>query len=481
MSLVLKSLQNRRNYRMMKDFLKKYQTWLFPGAFLMIFIGLGLVWLGLTQTITVIVDGESSSLRTAALTVSGALRAADISTEDSDRVTPSKGRLFWDQAVISVESARDVVIKTPEYEVTIRTAERIPANIIRSAEIPLFPEDQIRINGETVDPGSPIENTGAFMVQYEPAIPVTLITEEGEHTIYSNQPTLGAALEGASIELGPRDWISEDLMTALTIPMAVTIRRAQPVTVTLGEMSVSGLTSATVVGDALSDIGIPLQNLDYSIPPDDTGIPENGQIKVVRVQEELIITTEEVPHQSEYQEDPNTPLDQTSIIQPGQDGIYAIRERIHYENGEEVWRNTEDTWQASEPKTAVVGYGTQIVVQTEVVEGETLEYYRKLTVWTSSYKPCDLAGNCYYGTSSGLPVDKGIIAVSYSWYLLLSGQRLYVPGYGYGVIADVCGGCVGKPWIDLGYSEEGYDPAPNRWVTIYFLTPVPNYVPVPLP
>jgi len=154
------------------------------------------------------------------------------------------------------------------------------------------------------------------------------------------------------------------------------------------------------------------------------------------------------------------------------------------EAGEEIWQASEDTWQASKQQTEIVGYGSKVVVQTATVEGETLEYYRKITVWTTTYKPC-IPGTdiCYYGTSSGLPVEKGVIAVNLDWYRLLQGQRVYVSGYGYGVIADVCGGCVGKPWMDLGYSEENYDAlhVPNAWRTVYFLTPVPGYVPALLP
>jgi hypothetical protein len=230
---------------------------------------------------------------------------------------------------------------------------------------------------------------------------------------------------------------------------------------------------------------MPLQNLDTSMPSEEDLLPEDGVVRVIRGREELMIATEEVPFQTEYQEDPNTLLDQTSIIQPGQPGIFAVRDRLYFEDGEEVRRFSDDTWQASEPQTALVGYGSRVELQTAQVQGETLEYFRKVTVWTTSYKPCDYAGNCYYGTSSGLPVEKGVIAVSYYWYLSFNGQRVYVTDYGYGVIADVCGGCVGMsvPWIDLGYSEDQYETLhlPNAYRTMYFLSPIPAYVPVFLP
>jgi len=87
-----------------------------------------------------------------------------------------------------------------------------------------------------------------------------------------------------------------------------------------------------------------------------------------------------------------------------------------------------------------------------------------------------LGGNgCSSGTSSGATVQRGVVGLRYSWYLQLQGQRLFIPGYGFASVEDVCGGCVGKPWIDLGYSDNDYEQW-SSWVTVYFLTPVPANV-----
>jgi len=71
-----------------KGFLIKQRRWLFPGALLLILVGLGLIWLGLQQTSTVIVAGDPIQVRTAAWRVSGVLRAAGVSVGEDDRLTP---------------------------------------------------------------------------------------------------------------------------------------------------------------------------------------------------------------------------------------------------------------------------------------------------------------------------------------------------------------------------------------------------------
>ena len=468
-----------------KSYLTPRKKIFLPAAITAILIGIALIWLGLQHTVTVVVDGNTQTLRTGALTSAGVLRAAGVTTNAADLVKPERSRLIWNLPAVTVESARDVVLKTPEYELVIPSAERIPANLLQTADIILYPQDQVRVNGAEVDPSQPLDIKDAFVLQYMPAIPLTLVIDDDSRVIYTGQPTVGAALEAAGVVLDPQDWVSVGLETAIADPLTITIRPARVVTVQRGTETFTGLSAALTVGEALQDIGMPLQNLDSSEPEESAVLPDDGVIRLVRGLEELTIMTDETAYETEWQEDPNTPLDQTAVIQPGQPGIYATRQRVYYEDGEEVWRMSEDTWQASVPQMAVVGYGSKVVVQTTTVGGETIEYFRKLTVYTTSYKPCDYAGNCYYGTSSGIPVEKGVIAVGYYLYLALQGQRVYVTDYGYGVIADVCGGCVGMsvPWIDLGYSEDQYDALhlSNGYRVMYFLTPVPAYVPALLP
>lgn len=63
----------------------------------------------------------------------------------------------------------------------------------------------------------------------------------------------------------------------------------------------------------------------------------------------------------------------------------------------------------------------------------------------------------------------------------MAGQQVYVPGYGHGVIGDSGGGGIpGRYWIDLAYDDENYV-GWHHWTTLYFLTPVPAYIPAVLP
>lgn len=469
----------------MRAFLFKFRRWLFPGSVLLILAGLALIWGGLNQTHAVIVAGEVRQVRTRALRVSGVLRAAGVNVGQDDRLLPEGDPWVWAPATIRIEPAREVRIRTPQGEVSLHSAERIPANLLAALDVAIFPHDRVMVNGAEIDPQAPLPREVFTLLQVEPAIPFTLAMDGREVRLYSDQPTLGAALEAAGIPISPQDWVSEDLMTPLEYDLTVTIRRARPVSVLVGDATLTGLSAGTTVSEALADVGVQLQNLDQVHPPEDAPIPADGEIEVVQVKEQVIILKDEVPYQNVYVEDPETVLDQISVVEPGQPGIYATRERVQYAQGEEIWRAEPESWQASEAADGVLGYGSKVEVRTEVVDGQEIEYWRKLSVYATSYSPCNLGladDRCGYTTASGLPLQKGVIGVTRNWFNMMRGQQVYVQGYGRATVADIGGGGLyfNHYWIDLGYSEEDYQRW-HHWTTMYFLTPVPGWYPAVLP
>ena len=128
----------------------------------------------------------------------------------------------------------------------------------------------------------------------------------------------------------------------------------------------------------------------------------------------------------------------------------------------------ESEWVARQPQPRIVGYGTQIVMRTATVDGITIEYWRAITMWATSYYPAVTSNT----TASGLPLQKGVAAVDIRYIPFYT--RMYVPGYGEVIAADTGGGVIGR-WIDLGYSNEDYV-SWHSYVTVYFLWPPPENI-----
>jgi uncharacterized protein YabE (DUF348 family) len=308
-------------------------------------------------------------------------------------------------------------------------------------------------------------------------VSLTIHTPDSEKQVRSSGFTIGEALQEASLWLRAGDKINAPLNSPITnSPVTIYQFPSRELTVTAGQKTITFVSSAQTVGEALAEAGIPLTGLDYSQPADHEPLPSDGQIRVVHVTESMQLAQKPIPFESELQASADVPLDQTQILQPGETGLTVQRIRIRYEDGEEISRLTEDETVVRPPKTRILAYGTKIEVKTATVDGVNLEYWRAVQMYATSYSPCRSGTDqCYSGTSSGKSLRKGMVGLRYSWYLAMQGQQLYIPGYGFGSVEDVCGGCIGRPWIDLGFSDNNFEPW-HSWVTVYFLTPVPANV-----
>jgi uncharacterized protein YabE (DUF348 family) len=368
--------------------------------------------------------------------------------------------------------------------ITLQTDEHLPAAILARAGIPLNPSDRILLNGIPIPQDQPIASSPAsdppIVLQLRRAVPLTIVTPDGEHQIQSSAFTVGQALAEASVWLRAGDNIHTSLLSPVSglqfSHSPITIQPSYALTITVDGKTLPIHSSASTVGEALAEAGIPLLGLDTSLPAAQAALPPDGQIKVVRVSESILLTQKPIPFESELVASADVLLDQTQILQPGENGLSVQRIRIRYEDGNEVSRATENETLVRPPKTRVLGYGTKIEVKSAVVDGVPFEYWRAVQMYATAYSPCRSGSDrCYSGTSSGQKLVKGLVGLRYNWYLAMGGQRLYIPSYGFATVADVCGGCVGKPWIDLGFSDDDFEPW-SSWVTVYFLTPVPANV-----
>jgi uncharacterized protein YabE (DUF348 family) len=358
--------------------------------------------------------------------------------------------------------------------ITLQTDERVPSVLLSEAGLILNPNDRLLLNGLPTAIDQPISNY-PITLQIRRAAPIVIKTPDGETQIQSSAFTVGEALQEASI------WLYAGDKTNLTIQSPafkspISVIPAHLLTITFDGKQLQIQSSAQTVGEALAEAGIPLLGLDYSVPAESEPLPSNRQIRVVRVSESVLLAQKPIPFESELQASADVPLDQTHILQPGENGLTLERIRIRYEDGEEVSRLSEAETLVRPPKTRLLGYGTKVEVKTATVDGVQLEFWRAVQMYATSYSPCRSGTEeCHSGTSSGKALRKGMVGLRYDWYLAMQGQRLYIPGYGFATVEDVCGGCVGQPWIDLGYSDSDFEPW-HSWVTVYFLTPVPANV-----
>ena len=353
------------------------------------------------------------------------------------------------------------------------TAERIPASLLTQTGIHLAANDIVLLNGKPVMLDQSMTTTPTYTLQVQRAVALTV----NGKIIQTTVQTIGEALSQAGAQLYANDQINPPIQTPITGPMTVKYVPSRALTVMADGQPSQIRSSSSMVGNALAEAGIPLLGLDSSRPSENEALPPNEQIQVKRISESILLSEKSIPFKTDYQQSADVELDQQKILQPGQLGLSVSRVRIVYEDGQETSRQSESETVVRAPQDQIVGYGTKVVIHTATVDGVQIQYWRAVQMYATSYSPCRSGGTkCYSGTSSGQPVQKGEVAVKYSWYLTMAGQRLYIPGYGFATIEDVCGGCVGKPWVDLGYSDSDYQDW-SQTMTVYFLAPAPPTIP----
>jgi len=438
---------------------------------------------GMFRTVTVQVDGKAQEIRTYALTADWVLHDAGIVLGFADKVTPALDAPLGWQAQISIKRAAQVNLFTggSQPDKTFYTTTRIPSAFLAEAGIGLAPQDRLLWNGQPVDLGQPLPDAPQYNLQLLPARQVALVVGGKTLTVTTDGSTLGDGLWNAGIKVSPLDALSVPYNTLASSDASIAVRSAVPLQVQVDGRVVKGKSSSSSVGQALADLGISLQGLDRSLPAEDQPVPADGLLKVVRVREEIVLNQTNLPFKSENVADPATELDQTRVVQAGKAGIKVTRQRVLYEDGKEISRSNEGEWVAAQPVNQKIGYGTKVVIHTLDTPDGTIQYYRAVKVYATSFAPCNFIqfiGKCSYTTANGMKLQKGVIGTGEAWYRLFVNQRVYVQNYGYATVGDY--GYVPGYWIDLGYSDSDFVNW-HGYTMLYFLAPAPKNVPWTLP
>ena len=369
-----------------------------------------------------------------------------------------------------------VIIQADGHTYALTNSERVPAKLISMAGISIGPYDRVLSLGSTLPLDSPLPDGKSYTLTVRRAVTLTITGPEGVKTEQTSAINVGQALSEAGFSLFTADRLNPPAETPINGPMTVSYQPSREISITIDGGLVRSRSAANSVGQALAGAGFPLTGLDYSLPDESAPLPEDGQIRVVRVVESVSLTQKSLPFNTRTELSADLEIDQQALIQGGEPGLAISRIRTRSEDGAQVSQKPESVSIVRPAQDRIMGIGTKIVVRSTSVDGITIEYWRVLHLFATSYSPCRSAtpdGRCSYGTSSGLPAQKGVVAMVYYWYLLFGFDHVYIPGYGQAVVGDVGSGYQGSHyWIDLGYNDSNYVPWAG-WVTVYFLTPVP--------
>ncbi len=452
-------------------------------------------------TVRLVVDGKLRIIRTNQATVANVLRDAGVKLYPEDRVIPPLDMSIEEGDTIHVDHARLVEVNVDGETFYVRSLKSAPAEILADLGKTLLPYDKLIVDGQPVEM-SAAQTSGRLVavslssrsgreagglglgqvprrITVQRAVTLTVNTTGlAPVTLHTTASTIGEALREAGMTVYLADKVSPDLSVLVNNGQVVSIDPAMPITILADGRHLHTRTHRKTVSEALAEVGVPLEGLDYTDPAPDALLKRDMTVRVVRVNETFRIEQEPVPYEIQWVPDADMEIDTRDLTQAGENGVLQKRIRVRYEDGKEISRQLEDSGIIRPPKTKIISYGTNIVIRTLDTPNGPVEYWRKIRMLATAYT-ASTAGTPksapYYGrTRLGWPMRFGIVAVDPSVIRLRS--QVYVPGYGIGDAGDTGGAIKGRR-IDLGYDDG--DPIVwtwYRWVDVYLLTPVPDNV-----
>ncbi|MCU0498875.1 MAG: G5 domain-containing protein [Anaerolineae bacterium] len=431
----------------------------------------------LPQTVALQIDGQIETVISTASTVGDLLDERGIIPPPNAVIAPPLNSALSEGMTIAVGIERAVRITRNGNLTLFRTVYDRPLDILDSMGILLDPRDAVQVNGISV----PVSDLATYPL---PATEITIresfrvfIDQEGVITSHQTTAfTVSEALSEVNIPIFLGDTIIPDPTALLTPDLTIVVRRSVPITIRADGIVTQTRTQASTVSLALAQLGITLNGLDYSLPPEASPIQSDLEIQVVRVTEIIESIESPIAFETVYQADDALELDQRQVIQAGVDGIEQLNTRIRLEDGVEVSRVEDGVTVVRAPVNQVIAYGTKIVIRTVDTPDGPREYWRVLRMYATSYHPAALGGDNI--TATGRRLTKGIVAIDPR--VIPYNTEVYVPNYGIGTAADTGGPRSTRYWIDLGYDDENWV-SWSRWIDVYVLTPVPPEVQYLLP
>jgi len=440
------------------------------------------------RTVRVAVDGETHTVESHSVSSVSVAEQAGVDLQPGDAVRDAgDGQLAVDRAT---EAALNVDGRT----LMLRSQADTISELLAQAGVPLSPEDSVLRNdvfvsadaavrpepslasllgGGDAASTAPPALTEAVQLHVRRAVPFTLVENGQRLQLRSSRETVATALRDVGVRLGPGDEVQPPLDTEMTAGTMVHVGHAKQIVVTLPEGKTILYSLSDTVGEAIAQSGIDLP-ADYRLEPAaETGVSAGLAVHVVGISSEQVLETERIESRTVYQADPSLSYGQRRIVQ-GQDGVYYRQYNVVYENGELTSRELAAEWYDPEPADTIIYYSTAESAPASVAldAPDGMNVVSAMSVYATWYNPASAGrspSDPSYGiTATGVPVDRGVIAVDPS--VIPLGTRLYIPGYGYGVAADTGGGIRGN-MIDLGYPDGVAVNWNSRWVEIYILGP----------
>jgi len=274
---------------------------------------------------------------------------------------------------------------------------------------------------------------------------VTVEADGKSISVTTSAESVYTLLSQEGIVLAPGDEVTP---LRLKNGVTVSVKRAFPVKIFLGNDSFVVNTTPKTLGEMFEEQGIVIGEHDIVSPTSDTVLTPETEVRVIRIQITEEQVTEIIPYEMEFSANPDMPRNASKVITKGEEGLKEAVYRVTCSNGKETGRELVSENIVRMPVTEVVEFGADTAKVTSNATAETIS-----VIASCEYIDCKAYSYIIHGrTATGMGTKWGLIAVDPK--IIPLGTRVYVqsldgkPDYGYAIAADT-GGAIKGNTIDM--------------------------------
>jgi uncharacterized protein YabE (DUF348 family) len=286
--------------------------------------------------------------------------------------------------------SKDVAVILDGETTNIRTMSGTVASALASDGITLTPRDKITINGKPASKAAPVDDGTKVAVTFAKPVIVAVDGKTEKATVHDQ--TVGDVLDRFDVKPSEKAFVSGDRSERLSRGgTRIVVSNPKDLTIEADGKSKALTSSAPTVGAALKDAGIELDANDEVEPAVGELLSDGDQVKVTRI--ELADKTEvvDIEQPVTYKDDKTMEKGTTKILDPGQAGRAREHVLVTEADGQERSRLVLDSSQLSAPETRVVARGTAPAPQVPVGVWDKIAACESGGNWQIN------AGNGYYG------------------------------------------------------------------------------------
>ncbi len=247
---------------------------------------------------------------------------------------------------------------------------------------------------------SPLTDGEQIVVRYGRPLIVTI--DGHTEIVWVTAATVSDALAQAGIHAAANADFSVNRSTPLGRQgLALMITTPMQVTVTVGGKPATLTTTDATVGEVLASRHISLGKLDQVSPAADTPTSPDMTIVVNRITQKTVTRTQTLPYQTISTDDSSMPLGTSTVTQAGRDGEQKIVEVVTYTNGKQTSTKVTSSTIVTQSVARQVLVGAQAPLAPATTSGSTSGLNLSNSAMWDRIAQCESSGNWSINTGNG--------------------------------------------------------------------------------